>query len=347
MDYKKSGVDIKAGREFVSQIKAAVEETHSKNVINSIGGFGGLFRFPIDQFKKPILVSGTDGVGTKLELAQKKNYHFEVGIDLVAMCVNDIITTGAVPLFFLDYIATGKLDKNQLQLVIKGIASSCKDNNCALIGGETAEMPGFYSSNKYDLAGFCVGVVEEDKLIDGRNIKENDLIIAIESNGIHSNGYSLVRNVISNVENIDKKFKKISNLNFYDELLKPTRIYCNLINQILSEDIEIKGMSHITGGGIPENLPRSIPSNLIPNIDLDSWKIPLIFQFLKDYGQIPEKDLWNTFNLGVGFCLIIDKKYKNKVLQICNSQGVSSWQLGKILKKENSDNNFFLENISI
>ena len=347
MDYKTSGVDVKAGREFVSQIREAVEKTHTSNVLNSIGGFGGLFKFPLHKFKKPILVSGTDGVGTKLELAQTHNFHFEVGIDLVAMCINDIITTGATPLFFLDYIATGKLDKNQLNKVIFGIASSCKDNNCSLLGGETAEMPGFYSSNKYDLAGFCVGVVEEDKLIDGKNIKENDLIIAIESNGVHSNGFSLVRNIINTQKNIEEKFEKITKLNFYDELLKPTKIYFNLVSKLLSENIQIKGMSHITGGGIPENLPRCMPSTFIPHIYTNSWEIPFIFRFLQEIGQIPERDLWNTFNLGVGFCLVIDKKYKDKVLKICETNGFLSWEIGKILNKSESTSNQYLDGILI
>ena len=219
MDYKTSGVDIKAGREFVSEIKQAVESTYSSNVMEGIGGFGGLFKIPLEGLKKPVLVSGTDGVGTKLELAQIKNFHFEVGIDLVAMCMNDIITTGAKPLFFLDYIATGKLDKNQLLEVVKGIAHSCGENNCSLLGGETAEMPGFYSKNKYDLAGFCVGIVDEEKLINGKKICENDLIIALESNGIHSNGFSLVRKIIENHNQIEKQFKKICHLDFYDQLL--------------------------------------------------------------------------------------------------------------------------------
>ena len=347
MDYKTSGVDIQAGRKFVSEIKEAVEETHSPNVINSIGGFGGLFKLPLNKYKNPILVSGTDGVGTKLELAQAKNFHFEVGIDLVAMCINDIITTGASPLFFLDYIATGKLDKNQLKNVILGIASSCKENNCSLLGGETAEMPGFYSSNKYDLAGFCVGVVEEEKLVDGKNIQENDLIIAIESSGIHSNGFSLIRNVIKNVENIEDKFEKITNLNFYNELLKPTKIYSNLINQLLLENIEIKGMAHITGGGIPENLPRCMPSKFIPHIYRDSWNVPYIFRFFQEFGQIPEIDLWNTFNLGVGYCLVIEKKYKQEVFNICESQGFLSWEIGRILNKKESNINQLMNGISL
>tara|TARA_B100000945_G_scaffold61147_1_gene45490 strand:+ start:691 stop:1734 length:1044 start_codon:yes stop_codon:yes gene_type:complete len=347
MDYKTSGVDIEAGREFVSDIKKAVESTHSSNVIEGIGGFGGLFKIPLDGLKKPILVSGTDGVGTKLELAQSENFHFEVGIDLVAMCMNDIITTGAKPLFFLDYIATGKLDKNKLLEVVKGISYSCGENNCALLGGETAEMPGFYSKNKYDLAGFCVGIVDEDNLINGKNICENDLIIALKSNGIHSNGFSLVRKIIENNQKIDHKFEKIIHLNFYDELLKPTKIYFKIISKILSQNIEIKAMSHITGGGIPENLPRCMPSDFIPYIDTKSWDIPFLFKFLKDEGQIPEKDFWNTFNLGVGFCLIIDKKFKNDILNICDANDISSWVIGKVLKKDNSKENKFLPEIII
>ncbi len=347
MDYKTSGVDIEAGREFVSEIKQAVDSTHSSNVIEGIGGFGGLFKIPLEGLKKPVLVSGTDGVGTKLELAQNKKFHFEVGIDLVAMCMNDIITTGAKPLFFLDYIATGKLDKNQLLEVVKGIAYSCGENNCSLLGGETAEMPGFYSKNKYDLAGFCVGIVDEEKLINGKKICENDLIIALESNGIHSNGFSLVRKIIENNNQIERQFEKKFHLDFYDQLLKPTKIYFKIVNQILSQNIEIKGMSHITGGGIPENLPRCMPSGFIPYIDTKSWEIPDLFDFLKDVGQIPEQDFWNTFNLGVGFCLIIDKRYKDEILNICDANEISSWVLGKVLKKDNSKDNTFLPEIII
>ncbi len=347
MDYKTSGVDIEAGREFVSEIKQAVESTHTSNVIEGIGGFGGLFKIPLEGFEKPVLVSGTDGVGTKLELAQSKNFHFEVGIDLVAMCMNDVITTGAKPLFFLDYIATGKLDKNQLLEVVKGISYSCGENNCSLLGRETAEMPGFYAKNKYDLAGFCVGMVDEEKLINGKKICENDLIIALQSNGIHSNGFSLVRKIIENNNQIDKQFETRCNLDFYSELLKPTKIYFKIVNQILSQSIEIKGMSHITGGGIPENLPRCMPPDFIPYVDIKSWEIPILFQFLKDVGQIPEQDFWNTFNLGVGFCLIIDKKFKDEILDICDDHDISSWVLGKVLKKDNSKENKFLPEIII
>ena len=346
MDYKTSGVDIEAGREFVSEIKQAVEGTHSTNVIGGIGGFGGLFRIPLEGLTKPVLVSGTDGVGTKLELAQSKNFHYEVGIDLVAMCMNDVITTGAKPLFFLDYIATGKLDKKQLLEVIKGISHSCRENNCALLGGETAEMPGFYSKEKYDLAGFCVGIVDEDRLIDGREVSEGDLIIALKSNGIHSNGFSLIRKIIANNNQIDKQFEKINHLNFYNELLKPTKIYNDIVSKILSEKIEIKAMSHITGGGIPENLPRCIPNDLIPFIDTKSWKIPKLFRFLKDVGMIPEKDFWNTFNLGVGFCLIIDNQFKEATLNICNANNFESWEIGKVVQRDKSLVNKFLPEIA-
>ena len=347
MDYKTSGVDIEAGREFVSEIKQAVESTHSNSVLEGLGGFGGLFKITMEDLKNPVLVSGTDGVGTKLELAQNKNFHFEVGIDLVAMCMNDIITTGAKPLFFLDYIATGKLDKNQLLDVVKGISYSCKENNCSLLGGETAEMPGFYSKNKYDLAGFCVGIVDEEKIINGKKICEDDLIIALESSGIHSNGFSLVRKIIEEENQIDEQFKKMYNLDFYDHLLKPTKIYHKVVSQILSQNIEIKGMSHITGGGIPENLPRCMTSDFIPYIDIKSWDIPDLFRFLKDVGQIPEQDFWNTFNLGVGFCLIVDKKFKDEILSICDAHNISSWVLGKVLKKNTANLNQFLPEIII
>ena len=347
MDYKKAGVDIEGGRRFINDIKKTVEDTHSSNVIQGLGGFGGLFKLPINDFKNPVLVSGTDGVGTKLELAQNYDFHSAVGIDLVAMCINDIITCGAKPLFFLDYIATGKLDKNQLREVIKGIAKSCKENNCSLLGGETAEMPGFYSKNKYDLAGFCVGIVEEAKLINGANIREDDVIIALESNGIHSNGFSLVREIIKMNPGIENKFKELTKLHFYSELLKPTKIYSNLINQLLIQNIPINGMAHITGGGIPENLPRCMGPEFIPSIDTKSWDIPYIFKFLQELGQVPTYDLWNTFNLGVGFCLVVDNKYKDSIFQISNLNNIKSWEIGKILRKNDFNSNQTLAGVEI
>ncbi len=347
MDYKKAGVDIVEGRKFINDIKQTVESTHNSNVMQGLGGFGGLFRLPLNDFKDPVLVSGTDGVGTKLELAQKFDFHSEVGIDLVAMCINDIVTCGAKPLFFLDYIATGKLEKEQLKQVINGIAKSCKENNCSLLGGETAEMPGFYSKNKYDLAGFCVGIVDSENLIDGSKICEDDVIIALKSNGIHSNGFSLVREIIKINPEIEKRFHDLTKLNFYSELLKPTKIYFNVINQILLGDIEIKGMAHITGGGIPENLPRCMPSEFIPYIEKESWKMPYLFRFLQDMGEVPNSDLWNTFNLGVGFCLVVDKKYKKSILNICNEQKIASWELGKIIRRNDANRNQILAGVSI
>ena len=276
-------------------------------------------------------MSGTDGVGTKLELAQSKNFHFEVGIDLVAMCMNDIITSGAKPLFFLDYIATGKLDKKQLLRVVQGISHACGENNCALLGGETAEMPGFYSKNKYDLAGFCVGIVDEDKLINGKKVSENDLIIALKSNGVHSNGFSLVRKIIQNNNQIDKEFEKVTQLNFYDELLKPTKIYNNVIHQILSENIEIKAMSHITGGGIPENLPRCFPDGLKPYVDYNSWPMPRIFQDIMFAGEIPEEEMKKVFNLGIGYCLIVPEESENDTHDTIDAFGYKSWTIGKVV----------------
>ena len=347
MDYKKAGVDIEEGRKFVNDIKNTVDSTHTSNVLQGIGGFGGLFKLPLKDFKSPVLVSGTDGVGTKLELAQNFNFHSQVGIDLVAMCINDIITCGAKPLFFLDYIATGKLENNQLKDVIEGIAKSCKENECSLLGGETAEMPGFYSNNKYDLAGFCVGIVEEDKLINGSKICEDDVIIALESNGIHSNGFSLVREIIRMNPEIENLYHEQTKLNFYSEVLQPTKIYFNLINQILKENIPINGMAHITGGGLPENLPRCMSSDFIPYIDQKSWEIPYIFKFLQELGQVPNNDLWNTFNLGVGFCLVVDKKYKNSIFKICNSNKVKSWEIGNIRRKDSINSNQILAGVQI
>jgi len=284
-------------------------------------------------------------VGTKIEIANTLNKFDTIGIDLVAMSVNDLIVQGAKPLLFLDYISINKIDLKKLKAIIKGIKEGCDQSECELVGGETAEMPGFYSKNKYDLAGFCVGIVDEDKLINGKKVSENDLIIALKSNGVHSNGFSLVRKIIQNNIQIDKEFEKVSHLNFYDELLKPTKIYNNVIHQMLSEDIEIKAMSHITGGGIPENLPRCIPSDFIPYINTSSWQIPTLFKFLKEKGSIPEKDFWNTFNLGVGFCLIIDKQFKEAILSICKDHDIDSWEIGKIVRKNDSTTSKFLPGI--
>ena len=329
MDYKTSGVDVQAGRNFIDQIKSSVEGTHRKEVLGGLGGFGGFIRIP-EGYTKPILVAGADGVGTKLELAQSYQKHIGVGIDLVAMCVNDVITSGAKPLFFLDYIATGVLSPISLTKVIQGIAEGCKKSHCSLLGGETAEMPGFYAKDKYDLAGFCVAVVEEDDLIDGRSIEIGDQIIGIQSSGFHSNGFSLVRKVLSmqkDVENITLTEKKVS---LIDDLLTPTYIYSELVHSLLQEKIPIHGMSHITGGGLPENLPRCVPKGLRARVHPESWDIPLNFKWLREVGQIPEVDFWNTFNLGIGFCLVLPQNFATPSIEICRQFGVSAWIIGEI-----------------
>tara|TARA_Y100001968_G_C19446706_1_gene765780 strand:- start:216 stop:1253 length:1038 start_codon:yes stop_codon:yes gene_type:complete len=329
MDYKTSGVDVAAGRNFVDQIKNNVESTYRKEVIGGLGGFGGLIKIP-QGYSKPILVAGTDGVGTKLELAQTHQKHFGVGIDLVAMCVNDVITSGAQPLFFLDYIATGSLSPINLSNVIAGIAEGCKSSGCALLGGETAEMPGFYPKGRYDLAGFCVAVVEEDALISGGSIRDGDQIIGIESSGLHSNGFSLVRQVLNQSDANQNKFIYQDEKALIDELLKPTSIYVELVESLLGADIPIHGMSHITGGGLPENLPRCLPKGLTAEVDPKSWNRPKVFNWLQKVGAIPEIDLWNTFNLGVGFCLVLPKEVTDRTIELCSEIGFESWIMGRV-----------------
>ena len=334
MDYKTAGVDVTAGRAFVERIKSCVEKTHKTDVIGGLGGFGGCIKIP-KGYQSPVLVSGTDGVGTKLELAQKYGNHFGVGIDLVAMCVNDVITNGARPLFFLDYIASGNLTPDDLALVIEGIAEGCSVSDCSLLGGETAEMPGFYPYGRYDLAGFCVGIVEEKYLINGTQINPNDQIIGIKSNGVHSNGFSLVRKVLS-MANVDEKtvYGKNQN-NLIQSLLKPTAIYAQLVEKLLKENLPIHGMTHVTGGGLPENLPRIFPSKLSPHLDITSWEISEIFYWLQKAGDIPDIDLWNTFNMGIGFCLIVPKKAVNSALEICIKDGFEAWNIGKVVESSN------------
>ncbi len=331
MDYKTAGVDVTAGRAFVERIKSCVEKTHKTEVIGGLGGFGGCIRIP-KGFERPVLVAGTDGVGTKLELAQQYASHFGVGIDLVAMCVNDVITNGARPLFFLDYIASGTLTPDALAEVIEGIATGCCQSDCSLLGGETAEMPGFYPSGRYDLAGFCVGIVEHNHLIDGSQINSGDQIIGIQSNGVHSNGFSLVRKVLS-MSNVDKNTLYGKNQrNLIQSLLEPTAIYVQLVEKLLRENLPIHGMTHITGGGLPENLPRIFPSGLVPHLDITSWEISEIFKWLQNAGDIPEIDLWNTFNMGIGFCLIVPKSAVNSALEICIKNDFEAWGIGQVVE---------------
>ena len=320
MDYKTSGVDIEAGRSFVNDIKDTIKSTHRPEVLGGFGGFNGMMKIP-SGYKNPVLVSGTDGVGTKLNLARMANDHHGIGIDLVAMCVNDVITCGAEPLFFLDYIACGKLDSSILKVVVNGIADGCKLAGCSLLGGETAEMPNFYTTGKYDVAGFCVGVVEEDEYIDGRTITEGDIIIGIESSGLHSNGFSLINDMITK----QKLF-----LNRTPELLTPTIIYAPIVKKLV-EDKLVKGMAHITGGGLPENLPRCIPKGLNVKLNYNSWQLPEIFRKIMLAGEIPEEEMINVFNLGIGYCIVTSPNNEENIHKIIEDLGFRSWTIGEVV----------------
>lgn len=303
--YKDAGVDIDAGNDFVSQIKPLVKETARPEVLADIGGFGGLFSLNTSKYKRPTLVAATDGVGTKLKLAFMLNQHETVGIDLVAMCVNDIIVQGAEPLFFLDYFATGKLSPQQAVEVVRGITVGCKQANCALLGGETAEMPGMYAAGEYDLAGFAVGVVDNDRIIDGSTIAKGDQIIGIRSSGLHSNGYSLARKILLDTMQLDLLSTPAGlDRPLGDTLLTPTRIYVKSILNLL-RDFQIKGIAHITGGGLLENIPRILPHQCKAVISSNSWEKPAIFELLREGGNVPVIEMYRTFNYGIGMVLIV------------------------------------------
>ena len=330
MDYRSAGVDVEAGRAFVDRIRTSVEATHRPEVVGGLGGFGGLIRLP-EGLRKPLLVSGTDGVGTKLELAQNHNSHHNVGLDLVAMCVNDVITSGAEPLFFLDYMATGALSPDAMAEVVEGIADGCRQSGCALLGGETAEMPGFYPAGRYDLAGFCVAVVDEDKLIDGHRVKVGDSILGIASSGVHSNGFSLVRKILERCDaGSDARFGSEQTL-VIDALLKPTHLYGSLIRSLLTTGTPIHAMAHITGGGIPENLPRCLPEGLRAHVESNSWPRPDLFAWLQTQGDIQERDLWHTFNLGIGYCIVLPESDVARTQALCESNGFESWVIGQVI----------------
>ena len=305
LTYKKAGVDIDEGDRFVDLIGPLVKKTFRPEVMTDIGSFGALFRIS-KKYKTPVLVSGTDGVGTKLKVAFMIDRHDTVGIDLVAMCVNDILTSGADPLFFLDYFATGKLRPEKAAEVVKGIASGCIEAGCSLIGGETAEMPGFYSRGEYDLSGFAVGVVEKSKIIDGSQIKDGDAIIGLSSSGLHSNGYSLVRKVFFDLKKMSvRKYIPELGCTLGEELLRPTRIYVKAFNA-LKNRVEIKGMAHITGGGIDGNLPRVFPKGTGAVLIKDSWPTHPIFEVIRNRGNVPDADMKRTFNMGIGYIVVVD-----------------------------------------
>lgn len=332
INYKDAGVDVDAGQKEVELIKSIVAKTQSKDVLSSLGGFSGLFNLDLSEIKNPVLVSGTDGVGTKVILAHKLNKHDTIGIDCVAMCVNDILCQGAKPLFFLDYIATGKLVPEKMEEIVKGVAEGCIQSSASLIGGETAEMPGVYQEDQYDLAGFAVGVVDKDKIIDGSSIKEGDLIFGLSSNGIHSNGYSLVRKIVFDHCKFDlsEKFDELG-CSLGEELLKPTRIYVKEILELLKL-VDIKGMSHITGGGFYENIPRMIPDGLCAKIDVRNIPLPKIFSLLEKWGELDKKDMYETFNMGVGLVFAVDKKDIEKVKEIIDEDELLD--LGEVIEND-------------
>ncbi len=333
--YRDAGVDIDAGNQLVELIKPDIKRTHRPGVLGGIGGFGGLFELPTGQFEQPVLVSGADGVGTKLMLANLLNDHSSIGTDLVAMCVNDILVCGAEPLYFLDYYACGKLDVEKSRQIISGIADGCVQAGAALIGGETAEMPGMYDSDDYDLAGFSVGIVEKKLILDKSNVKAGDSIIGLASSGFHSNGYSLVRKVITDSKaDINKALddgKTIAQL-----LMMPTRIYVKSVLKLLQE-VPVHALAHITGGGITENIPRSLPDNTMACLRKNSWQRPAIFQWVQEQGNISEEEMLRTFNCGIGMVVIVPETQQQATLDLLTAAGEQAMLIGEVRGNDNPD----------
>lgn len=333
ISYKDAGVDIEAGEQLINRIKPFANQTKRKESIGGLGGFGSLFEIP-EKFNKPVLVSGTDGVGTKLKLAFDLNKHETIGQDLVAMCVNDILVQGAEPLFFLDYYACGKLDVDTATIIIKGIAAGCLLANCSLVGGETAEMPGMYDDGEYDLAGFCVGAVEKNRIINGSKVKEGNLVLGLTSSGAHSNGYSLIRKIISHSKvDLNKDFygEKLS-----DVLMKPTKIYVKSILSLIKK-VNVNAMAHITGGGIMENLPRVLPIHLSAKINKKSWELPHLFQWLKDEANLDDTELYKTFNCGIGMAIIVDEKDAQEASNLLRELGEEVHIIGRIEQSDKDE----------
>ena len=332
--YKNAGVDITAGYKAVELMKTHIAKTLSNSALSDIGGFGGLFALDLSDTPNPVLVSGTDGVGTKLKIAFLMDKHNTVGIDCTAMCVNDIICCGAKPLFFLDYIAVGKNKPEKVADIVSGIAEGCVQSGASLIGGETAEMPGFYPEDEYDLAGFCVGVVDKNKILNNKTIAEGDVIIALPSSGVHSNGFSLVRKVFD-IENEDIKtpIAALGNKSLGETLLTPTKIYVKPM-LALFDKVTVKAVSHITGGGFYENIPRSIPKGFGAKIKKDDLRILPIFKLLQKEGNIPERDMFNTYNMGVGMSIVVDSNDVEKALEILKANGEDAYVIGEIVKSE-------------
>jgi len=326
ISYKDAGVDINAGNQLVERIKGVSKKTRRPEVMGGLGGFGALTRLPT-KYKKPVLVSGTDGVGTKLRLAMDLNQHDTIGIDLVAMCVNDLVVAGAEPLLFLDYYATGKLDIDVAANVVTGIGEGCLQAGCALVGGETAEMPGMYHDGDYDLAGFCVGVAEEDDVIDGSQVKAGDKLIALGSSGPHSNGYSLIRKILE-VSQADLN-TDIDGVALKDALMAPTRIYVKSILKLM-ESVQVNALAHITGGGLLENIPRVLPEDAAAKIDADSWKRPAVFDWLQEQGNVEQEEMYRVLNCGVGMVLCINADKAEEALNLLQAEGEQAWIIGEI-----------------
>lgn len=332
--YKKAGVDIAAGNEAVERMKKHVKKTMRPEVLTGLGGFGGLFALNKDAYQEPILVSGTDGVGTKLKIAFAMDRHDTIGIDAVAMCVNDIVVQGAEPLFFLDYLACGELLPEKVEAIVKGVAAGCEQAGCALIGGETAEMPGMYTDGEYDIAGFAVGVVDRPKMIDGSSIQAGDAIIGFASSGVHSNGFSLVRRLL-----LEEKGYKLTDsipelgMTLGDALLTPTKIYVKTILNMLKHPLEIKGLVHITGGGFIENIPRVLPDGLGSQIQHGSWPVLPIFELLEREGELTEDDLYRTFNMGIGMIAIVPAGQTEAALMLAEQQGEQAYVIGEVTEK--------------
>lgn len=331
MDYREAGVDVEAGRAFVERIRSMVESTRRPEVLGGLGGFSGLFQLPTG-YQEPILVSGTDGVGTKLKIAHLLDRHDTVGIDLVAMCVNDVLTCGAEPLFFLDYLATGHLNPEQLAQVVSGISQGCRLSGCALLGGETAEMPGFYQPGEYDLAGFCVGIVEKSQVLDGSQIQIGDVAIGLASQGVHSNGFSLVRKIVS-----DRGFdwsdrpELLGGQTLGEVFLTPTQVYVKPILAARKAGLPIHGMAHITGGGLPENLPRCLGAGQSIQVDPSRWDVPPVFRWLAQEGEVSETAMFNTFNMGIGFVVIVPPDQAESTVQFFTQQDIAAQVIGEVI----------------
>lgn len=329
--YKDAGVDVESGYKAVSLMKEHISKTFTPQVMGGIGSFAGLYALDLQNIAEPVLVSGTDGVGTKLQLAFLLDQHDTIGIDCVAMCANDIICQGATPLFFLDYLATGKLEPKKAATIVRGIADGCLESGCALIGGETAEMPGFYKNDEYDMAGFVVGIVDRNKIIDGSTIEDGDVLIGIGSSGVHSNGYSLVRKLAIEEEyRLDDYYESLGTT-VGQELLKPTRIYVKPILEALKR-YSIKGIAHITGGGFIENIPRMLPKGIKAIVKAGTWPIKPIFRLIQQWGNIDEKDMFNTFNMGIGMVVACQSEGGDNMIEFFTQQGYPAYKIGRVAK---------------